>query len=57
MPSYRVTRTVSKHNWVEIDAKNKEEAIESAEENDVWYGDDDGSDSNYDQDEFEAEEI
>jgi len=53
---YRVTRTISHNTWCEITADNKEQAKEGAIERDVWFGDD-GMGGNYNDDEFEVEEV
>jgi len=55
MPHYRVTRTIERKNWCELEADDLESAEDRAIENDVWHGDD-GSDENYDSD-YEVEEI
>ena len=47
---YRVYKTMTTHAWCEIESDNKEDAIETAQNLDAWFEDEDDFNN-----EFEAE--
>jgi len=49
---YRVTKTMTTHAWCEIESDNENDAIETAQNIDNWFEDEDDFDN-----EYEVEEI